>query len=100
MDYKLLLKFFRKKFVVYERSAFKNSFSTYVFYIPDGFFVIECVGKMVKRLRATELRYRNYVSWTTFEKSFGRENHTAISFLKLFEESLSKLIFELKFFEE
>ena len=74
--------------------------SVHTYFISRTVFFIECVGKMVKRLRATELRYRNYVSWTTFEKSFGRENHTAISLLKLFEESLSKLIFELKIFEE
>ena len=38
MDYKLLYEFFQKYFVVYERSGVKNSFSTYVCYVPDGLF--------------------------------------------------------------
>ena len=38
MDYKLLLEFFQKYLIADERSAVKNSFSTYVCYTPDGLF--------------------------------------------------------------
>ena len=38
VDYKLLKEFFQKHFVVHEQSAVENSFSTYVFYAPDGLF--------------------------------------------------------------
>ena len=38
VDYKLLLEFFQKYFVVHKQSAVENSFSTYVCYAPDGLF--------------------------------------------------------------
>ena len=38
VDYKLLLEFFQKIFVVHEQSAVEKSFSTYVCYAPDGLF--------------------------------------------------------------
>ena len=38
VDYKLLYEFFQNDFVVYEQSAVKYSFSTYVCYAPDGLF--------------------------------------------------------------
>ena len=38
VDYNLLIDFFQKKFVVHERWAVKNPFSTYVCYAPDGLF--------------------------------------------------------------
>ena len=38
MCYQLLIKFFRKYFVVHERSVFKNSFSTCVWSKLDSFF--------------------------------------------------------------
>ena len=38
VGYKLLQEFFQKYFVVHQRSGVKNSFSTYVYYAPDGLF--------------------------------------------------------------
>ena len=38
VDYKLRIEFFQKYLVVYERSAVKNSSSTYVCYAPDVSF--------------------------------------------------------------
>ena len=38
VDYNLPEEFFQKYFDVHEWSAVKNSFSTYVFYDPDGLF--------------------------------------------------------------
>ena len=37
-DYKLLLEFSQKYFVVHKQSSAENSFSTYVCYAPDGLF--------------------------------------------------------------
>ena len=39
MSYQLLYEFFQKYFVVHERSAVKNSFSTYVWSKVDSFFL-------------------------------------------------------------
>ena len=36
VDYKHLQEYFQKYFVIHERSAVKNSFSTNVCYTPDG----------------------------------------------------------------
>ena len=38
MDYNILKELFQRCFVVHERSDFKDSFSTYVCYDPDGLF--------------------------------------------------------------
>ena len=38
VDYELLKEFFQKYFVVHEKSAVENLFSTYVCYAPDGLF--------------------------------------------------------------
>ena len=38
VNYKLLEEFFQKYFGVHEQKTVKNSFSTYVFYAPDGLF--------------------------------------------------------------
>ena len=38
VDYKLLLEFLQKYFVLHEQSAVENLFSTYVCYVPDGLF--------------------------------------------------------------
>ena len=38
VDYKFLLEFFQKYFVVHEQLGVENSFSTYVCYAPDGLF--------------------------------------------------------------
>ena len=42
VDFKLLLEFSKKYLVVHKRLAVKNSFSTYVYYEPDGFFERYC----------------------------------------------------------
>ena len=38
VDYNILLEFIQKYFVAHEQSAVKNSFSTYVCYVPDGLY--------------------------------------------------------------
>ena len=52
MDYKLLKEFFQKYFVVHERSAVKNSFSTYVCYALDGLFWLNLYGHMEAKVTA------------------------------------------------
>ena len=57
MDYKLILKFVQKCFVVQKQSAVKVSFSTYVCYALDGFHWSHLYVNMEHMKNAKVIKY-------------------------------------------